>query len=45
MSDRDFVNKYLEDFSLLTKPNEEITKKIIAAKDVLIKTKLVITKL
>jgi len=39
MSDRDFVNKYLEDFSLLTKPNEEITKKIIAAKDVLIKTK------
>ena len=29
MSDRDFVTKYLKDFSLLVNPNDEIVEKII----------------
>ena len=37
MSDKDFVKNYLEDFSALVKPNEHVTKKIIEAKNVLVK--------
>tara|TARA_Y100000590_G_scaffold464443_1_gene633906 strand:- start:2179 stop:2745 length:567 start_codon:yes stop_codon:yes gene_type:complete len=36
MSDKEFIKKYLEDFSSLIKPNEEIIKKIINTKDILI---------
>ena len=39
MSDTDFVNKYLEDFSLLLKPNDDVVNKIIQAKEILIDTK------
>ena len=39
MSDKDFVKKYLEDFSSLAKPNEEIVEKIIATRDILINAK------
>ena len=38
MSDQDFVNNYLKALSLILKPNEELVKKIIAAKDILMKT-------
>ena len=33
MTDKDFVNKYLKDFSLLSGPNEEIVDKIIVKQD------------
>ena len=35
MSDKDFVKAYLEDFSDLIKPNEQLIKKIISAKDII----------
>ena len=39
MSDTDFVNKYLEDFSLLLKPNDDVVNKITQTKEILIDTK------
>ena len=39
MADKDFVNRYLEDFSKLLKPNDELVEKIIQVKNILIKTK------
>jgi len=39
MSDKNFVNNYLEDFSSLLKPNDEIVKKIIDVKNILIESK------
>ena len=39
MSDKDFVNKYLEDFSKLVKPNAEVVEKIIKVKNILMETK------
>ena len=39
MSDKAFINNYLEDFSSLVKPTTEIAEKIIKAKDILIETK------
>ena len=39
MSDKEFVKKYLEDFSALAKPDEEIIEKINKIKDILIDTK------
>jgi len=39
MSDRDFINKYLEDFHSLLKPREDIVAKIIKVKDILVETK------
>ena len=39
MSDKKFVNNYLEDFSSIIKPNDEIVEKIIAAKDELLKVR------
>ena len=39
MSDKDFVKKYLEDFSALIKGNNEIIDKIINVKDILINSK------
>ena len=39
MSDIVFVKAYLEDFSALVKPNDQIVEKIINAKDALIRTK------
>jgi len=36
MIEKKFVNKYLEDLSTLVKPNEEISKKIIKVKNILI---------
>ena len=38
MSEKDFVKKYLEDFSVLVKPNEDITGKIIKVKNILVET-------
>ena len=38
MSEKDFVQKYLEDFSVLVKPNEDITGKIIKVKNILVET-------
>jgi D-sedoheptulose 7-phosphate isomerase len=35
MSDKDFTNKYLEDFSVLLKPNAAIVDKIIKVKEIL----------
>ena len=39
MSDKDFINKYLKDFSTLTQPNENLIKKIISAKEEFLKIK------
>ena len=39
MSDKDFIKKYLEDFSEIIKPNDETVEKIISVKDVLVNTK------
>ena len=39
MSDKDFVNNYLKDFSSLLKPNEDIVNKIINVKDILVSVK------
>ncbi len=39
MSDDIFIKKYLDDFSELSKPNEEIIQKIIKTKNLLINTK------
>ena len=39
MSDKEFIKKYLDDFSSLVKPNEETIKKIIITRDVLIGSK------
>ena len=39
MSDKDFVKKYLEDFSTLIKPDAEIIEKIIKVKDIMIDAK------
>ena len=36
MSEQDFLNKYFEDFSSLTKPKKEIIEKIIKVKNILI---------
>ena len=38
MSDADFVNKYLKDFSALTKPDENLVAKIIETKNILADT-------
>ena len=38
MSEKDFIQKYLEDFSNLVKPNKDISEKIIKAKNILIET-------
>jgi len=38
MNDKDFLQKYLEDFSSLVKPNKDIAEKIIKAKNILIET-------
>ena len=39
MSDNDFTKKYLQDFSSLVKPDEEIVKKIVSTKEVLVNAK------
>jgi len=39
MSDKDFINNYLEDFATLVKPNDQIIEKIIDAKNTLIRVK------
>ena len=39
MSDKDFIKKYLEDFSSLVKPNDQIVEKIISARDILVQAK------
>ena len=36
MSEKDFINKYLEDFSTIIKPNDDIVGKIINARDVMV---------
>ena len=36
MSEKDFINKYLEDFSTLIKPNKNIVSKIISVRDVMV---------
>ena len=39
MSDKDFVKTYLEDFSALVKPNDQIVEKIISTKNTLVQAK------
>ena len=39
MSDKDFIKEYLEDFSSLIKPNDQIVEKIIKTKDIFLKSK------
>ena len=39
MSDKNFIKKYLEDFSSLIRPNEQLVNKIISTKDSLIDAK------
>ena len=39
MSDKDFVKQYLDDFSSLVKPNEDLTNKIIESKTILLDAK------
>ena len=36
MSAKDFINKYLKDFSSLLIPNDDLVKKIISVKDIMI---------
>ena len=36
MSEKDFINKYLEDFSTLINPNADIISKIISVRDVMV---------
>ena len=45
MSDKDFVEKYLKDFSSLIKPNDEIIEKILLIKNTLQDIKKIIQKL
>ena len=45
MSDKDFVKEYLDDFSALAKPNDQIIEKIISAKNTLIQAKKIMPKL
>ena len=39
MPDKDFVKEYLNDFSTLVKPDDQVIEKIIEAKDILVKAK------
>ena len=39
MSDKDFVKTYLEDFSVLVRPNDQIIEKILITKNVLVQAK------
>ena len=39
MSDQDFIKKYLDDFSALVKPEQEIVNKIVEIKNILNETK------
>ena len=39
MSDKDFIKVYLEDFSVLVKPNDQIVEKIISARNILVQAK------
>ena len=39
MSDKDFVKAYLEDFSALVKPNDQIVEKIISVRNILAQAK------
>ena len=39
MSEKNFVNKYLEDFSSLSKPNDSVVTKIVDAKNILLESK------
>ena len=39
MSDKNFVREYLNDFSALIKPDDQIVKKIIEVKDLLVQAK------
>ena len=45
MSDKDFVKTYLEDFSTLAKPSDEIIEKIVSTKNTLIHIKKTMQKL
>ncbi len=36
MSEKDFIKKYLEDFSVLAKPNPDIVEKILKTKNILV---------
>ena len=45
MSDKDFVKEYLDDFSALAKPSDQIIEKIISAKNTLIQAKKTMPKL
>ena len=39
MSEKNFIDKYLADFSALIKPNEDLIKKIITVKNTLLDVK------
>ena len=39
MDDKNFVKKYLEDFSALVKPNDQIVEKIISVRKILLQAK------
>ena len=39
MSDKNFVNSYLKDFSSLLQPNDDVVDKIISVRDILVNTK------
>ena len=39
MSDKKFINDYLEDFSSLARPNQDIVEKIIGVRDILLNAK------
>ena len=39
MSDSDFINKYLKDFSSLVQPNDSLVNKIISVKEILLTAK------
>ena len=45
MSDKDFIKKYLEDFSSLIKPNDQIVEKIISVRNILVQAKKIMVKL
>ena len=39
MSDKNFVNDYLNDFSILLKPNEDLVKMLVETKEILLEAK------
>ena len=42
MSEKNFIEKYLEDFSSLVKPNADIVQKILEVKNILVENNILV---